>query len=293
MHKANKIYTLMNKINFLAKDSFPASIETFDRMQQATNMVATLALLGGSNYILSGCEEKEGQIQPGIIVVAGEILPFVGGSPLEFIKIQETKRELEAFDELYPEAYIDRVVTFSADGILKWESVKRIISNQELLHRLDSIRGDDPGTVKMWAGQISKIPKDYMLCDGSPLENEKYPELKEILGAAYGVDGSNSFKLPDLRNRFVVGYNNANDDYNLLGKIGGEARIVLTEDQLPPHSHSFLGVRKDSNNWRGTGEAVGSYTVYEQNQTTDSTGKGESHENRPPYFVLAYIIKVK
>lgn len=283
----------MDKINFTAKDSFPVSVETMDRLQKATSMVASLALLGGNTYILSGCEEIDNQIQPGIIIIAGEILPFLGGAPLEFVTIHETKRQLEAFDELYPEAYIDRVAQFSATGQLKWEEVKRIISNQELLHRLDSIRGDDPGTVKMWAGQISKIPADYMLCDGSPLDNEKYPELKETLGAAYGVEGSNSFKLPDLRNRFVVGYNNANDDYNLLGKTGGDDSIVLTENQLPPHSHSFLGVRKDSNNWRGTGEAVGSYTVYEQDQTTNITGDGQPHENRPPYFVLAYIIKVK
>lgn len=46
----------MDKVNFLAKDDFPVSTDTLNRLQEATSMVANLALLGGTNlYTIRVC----------------------------------------------------------------------------------------------------------------------------------------------------------------------------------------------------------------------------------------------
>lgn len=284
----------MNKVNFLAKENFPQSTHTFDFLQKMIHLAGNMALLGGDNYILSGCvDDQDGNVSEGLIVINGELLAFVGGAKKSKIKIQETK-ESDHFNGVdYPEAYIHRKVGFDDDGDILWDDLKQVLTNKALEERFSSIKGDAPGTVKMWAGQISKIPDDYMLCDGRPLEKSKYPELDRNLDSIYGVEGNNNFKLPDLRKRFIVGFDNADEEYKHQGGTGGSKDVTLTTDQIPSHSHDFDGVRTDSNNWRGTGEAIGSWTVYGNSMQTSTAGGGQSHENRPPYFVLAYIIKVK
>jgi formylmethanofuran dehydrogenase subunit C len=69
----------MNKINFTAKDNFPLSSDTMEMMQQMIGLNANLALLGGTNYILSGCVDDGTNVTDGIIVVDGELIPFEGG----------------------------------------------------------------------------------------------------------------------------------------------------------------------------------------------------------------------
>lgn len=296
----------MDKINFLAKDSFPASIETFDRMQKATNMAASLALLGGSNYILSGCEEKEGQIEPGIIVIAGEILPFVGGAPLEFITIQVTKHELEAFDELYPEAYIDRTVIFSAEGKLKWADIKRIVTNQELNVKLESLKSEAPGFVKKWSGLVERLDEEFMLCDGRQLLTKDYPELAWY----YGKENSESFSIPDLRKRFIVGLDTGHKEYKEIGMTGGSETVTAGIEHMPPHDHVY----SDDINARNGFPNIESgfprlYDAVTSNTSARSEGTGAAFfttktgglengsvkplENRPPFYVLAYVVRVK
>lgn len=284
----------MNKANFLAKENFPQSTYTFDFMQKTIHLAGSMALLGGDNYILAGCvEDKSGNVSEGLITINGELLPFAGGAKKDKVKIQETK-ESDHFNGVdYPEAYIHRKVIFADDGDILWDDLKQVLTNKALEQKISSIKGDAPGTVKMWAGTVSSIPSEYMLCDGKPLKNDDYPELYKNLNAIHGIEGNDSFLLPDLRKRFVVGYDNQNEDYERIGQIGGTEKVELTIDQIPPHSHEFKGVRTDSNNWRGTGEAIGSWTVFESDRQTSDVGGGQSHENRPPYFVLAYIIKVK
>ena len=175
------------------------------------------------------------------------------------------------------------------------------------------ITGDAPGTVKMWSGQVVKISSDYRLCDGSLLSVKEYPELFENLGVTFGGDGVSSFALPDIRGRFVVGYDVSKTDYNGISKdkIGGSEKVTLTEAQLPKHDHtnnstfSKLSAKAsdideqsspgsiDPNN-AGREYNVGSMSEQRWNEATIQTvGNGEAHENRPPYFVLAYIIKVR
>lgn len=283
----------MNRGNFTAKDNFPVSTFTYDFLQKMSHLAGNLAQLGGQNYILSGCVMTGTTVSAGLIVINGEILPFEGGTKKAKITIQETV-DTDHFNGIdYTESYIHRSAKFASNGEYNWSDFVRVLTNKELEEKINLITGDVPGTVKMWAGQVAKIPADYMLCDGSVLLNTDYPELYENLGGLHGTEGTTGFKLPDMRDRFVVGYNNQNSDYDIIGHKGGYKEITLTVDQMPSHTHQFPGVRTDSNNWRGTGEPVGSWTVYGDTKSTQSTGGNKAHENRPPYFVIAYIIKVK
>jgi len=123
---------------------------------------------------------------------------------------------------------------------------------------VDGLTGSIPsGVIMLWSGSIASIPTGWVLCNGS--------------------NGT-----PDLRNRFIVG---AGSTY-AVAATGGEAAHTLTIDEVPSHTHSYRF---------GTGSAgdpVGVGGGYITNSSTGSTGGGQSHNNLPPYYALAYIMKI-
>lgn len=128
------------------------------------------------------------------------------------------------------------------------------------------------GVIVMWSGAANAIPAGWTLCNGS--------------------NGA-----PDLRNRFVVG---AGGGYS-VGERGGQDRVTLTVDQIPSHNHQYAG----DDEVRYADTVGGSYEngkKYDaksdedkgnpRNYYTTSTGGSQSHENRPPYYALCYIMKL-
>lgn len=122
-----------------------------------------------------------------------------------------------------------------------------------------------------------------------------YPELVEKLS---GGNTAQSATLPDLRNRFIVGYNPNDTDYNTIGKTGGSKTVQLTDKQsgLPLHTHGVkftIGEGSDANWYKATVNGNKTQTLRGPIPTTEAGGVGaeQPHENRPPYYVLAYLIK--
>jgi len=305
----------MNSINFTAKDNFPLSSDTMNMLQQMVKLNANMALLGGQNYILSGCDEYNNgtMVNDGYIVINGELLEFAGGAKQEKITIAETSQTLHAFGVDYPESYIFRTAKFSGTGEYEWKNFVQVLTNGELQQKIEAITGDTPGTVKMWAGSEANKPANYEICDGKPLQISLYPELYSIIAVSFGGDGKNNFNLPDLRGRFIVGYNSLDTDYNNVGKTGGAKEVTLETKHLPSHNHrdvtdgsfdklSSIAADIDSSNTPASVDSVNADKEYRvagmtSNQwkqaTIKSVGGDQAHENQPPYFVLSYIIKVK
>ena len=74
--------------------------------------------------------------------------------------------------------------------------------------------------------------RQYVLAAGQDLSINNYTALYSLIGTTYGQLNSMSFKLPDLRGKFVIGADGVN--YN-TGAKGGESAITLTTTQLPTH----------------------------------------------------------
>lgn len=119
------------------------------------------------------------------------------------------------------------------------------------------------GAIIMWSG--SQVPTGWALCDGTK-------------------------GTPNLRDRFIVG---AGASY-VVGDTGGANSVRLNENQLPSHSHNYSFKVAGASGILATWEsdfyyAGSSSTSYSTTKTTAAAGGGQAHENRPPYYALAFI----
>lgn len=144
------------------------------------------------------------------------------------------------------------------------------------------------GEIVIWPN--SYPPDKYLYCAGTAISRTIYADLFAKIGTIYGAgDGSTTFNLPNLINKFPKMYNpspGANSEDH-MGGTGGANTITLTEGQMPKHSHQ---------NGRGNpGSAKSSWTAantanYASFQTSETAGNDEPHENRPPFLSLNFII---
>ena len=88
------------------------------------------------------------------------------------------------------------------------------------------------GSIVMFAG--STAPQGWLLCDGSAVSRSTYSALFDIIGTDYGAgDESTTFNVPDLTGRVAIG---SSPNYPSASR-GGEEAHVLTEQEIPSHSH--------------------------------------------------------
>lgn len=167
------------------------------------------------------------------------------------------------------------------------------------------------GGIIMWSGDTADIPDGWALCDG---ENG----------------------TPDLRARFIVGYDDriaglpsyGDIGYNTISNTGGQKNIPLTVANIPSHTHGAGTLTTLSagahthyvtNKYSKTDDdedganrvcmtplaetgsipstvytdssGVHSHTISGSTDNGSTTLIGQPHENRPPYYVLAFIMK--
>ena len=133
------------------------------------------------------------------------------------------------------------------------------------------------GGIIMWSGSANEVPDGWALCDGRTISGKTTPNLK---------------------GKFVVGYDPSDSDYNAVGKTGGYKNITLTVEQIPAHKHNnsvrTVGYAAAYN---GSKEAAtfdgNSKNNGHENIIGQDTGGGQPHENRPPYYAMCFIMRVK
>jgi microcystin-dependent protein len=166
----------------------------------------------------------------------------------------------------------------------------RITESLEVLGDISGNLVGLKGMILMWSGSIASIPDGWKLCNGQ--------------------NGT-----PDLRSRFVVGASTTGSvldtgltvkEFSPTGTKGGAETVALDTTQIPAHDHLYSmalsnndgGPGSTPNPWsakgnalpvvdKGTARDYGPYTLY-----TGVQGGGQPHQNMPPYYALAYIMKV-
>jgi len=160
------------------------------------------------------------------------------------------------------------------------------------------------GGIIMWSG--STVPDGWTLCNGVT---------------------NNGITPPNLSGRFVVGIgSNGTTSYSHTNK-GGEDAVTLSASQMPQHNHTFTtssngnhthqierlpydsqgsgismqsmgGSSNNDEGWTGVdtrtrGASISTNGNHNHSGTTEYNGSSTAHENRPAYYAIAYIMRVK
>jgi microcystin-dependent protein len=156
-----------------------------------------------------------------------------------------------------------------------------------------------PGTITMFGG--INPPTGWLFCDGSSLIVLEYQSLFNAIGYTYG-GATTTFNIPDTRGRTSIGSGTGSAlTARTLGNKGGEETHVLTEGEMPSHTHSSNATGTTIGliiaNGQNTASNVDSSTVEPniyappQALTINSTGSGNAHNVMQPFIVFNYLIK--
>jgi len=151
--------------------------------------------------------------------------------------------------------------------------------------------GEPIGTITMWAGLASNIPAGYLLCDGSAISRTEYSVLFSAISTVHGVgNGSSTFNIPNLTDKFIVGASNSTGDTTYPGvspaATGGSADATLVS-----HTHT-IRTGQDEDDGEGVVEFVDNASQVHNRNMASTEGTSATNKNLPPYYSLCYLIKV-
>lgn len=152
------------------------------------------------------------------------------------------------------------------------------------------------------------VPEGWAPCDGQLLSIAQNNALFSLLGTKYGGDGVNSFALPDLRGRTVIGRGMGPGlTPHTQGEMAGVENVTLMSTNLPAHVHGMTASSSDADTKSPMGASLGSLgressaiyasgasgsTPVPMASNTTSAGGNQPHNNMQPYLVLNYCISL-
>ena len=157
------------------------------------------------------------------------------------------------------------------------------------------------GEIRMFAGSFA--PAGWAFCDGQLIPISENDALFVLIGTTYGGDGQETFALPNLQSRSPM---HAGTGPGLSGRqlaeTGGVEEVTLSVQQIPSHTHPFMGTNDPAsakgalNNvmGRGPSEVYASEFTPEALNAASITPQGGSqpHENMQPFLVISFIISL-
>jgi microcystin-dependent protein len=149
----------------------------------------------------------------------------------------------------------------------------------------------------MFAGNFA--PAGWMFCEGQLLPISDNETLFNLIGTTYGGDGTSTFGLPDLRGRIPIHQGGG----FTLAQSGGAEQVTLTVNQIPAHSHPFLGSTSAANNANPGGNVVAQASTFfaylnappttpMAQQAAGAAGSSQPHENCQPCLCIDFIISL-
>lgn len=210
--------------------------------------------------------------------------------PVRFVALSDDSAAFLFACAAFYQSRFNWLVEGEAPNDEEWNEIQRLIGKTE-----HALMNPLVGLIFPHAlGAIAGLP--LLPCNGAVYNRSDYPILYEKLDAVYIID-EDTFRVPDMRDRFVVGegLDRSIDD------SGGEAEHVLTDGEMPihshtnsPHAHSEI-IASPTIGAAITGvpvpsaiPAVGSTGF--ASVVIDSAGGGAAHNNMPPFVTCRWAI---
>lgn len=191
-----------------------------------------------------------------------------------------------------------------SEGRYRDEPMDAVDQINDLKRRLESLEQNPnvggafspAGAISAFAGPAANVPSGYLVCNGAAVSRVTFARLFAAIGTTWGAgDGSATFNLPDLIDKWLVGAGNL---YALASTVGSTTHthtISATHTHTNPdtsttgdHAHTSSGTDSGGSHTHGIpqgtdqtsgvgGTAV--FTVSHQSHTHGGTNSGGSHSH--------------
>jgi microcystin-dependent protein len=165
------------------------------------------------------------------------------------------------------------------------------------------------GAIIMWSGSVATIPSGYALCDGSSGTPDLRGRFIVGAGGSYAVDavgGEASHTLtagevPNHGHTASTGGASADHTHSTPDHRHGASVDLVRAQAAGATGYTRYGTGASRHvpagdyvtDYSGGGTTGGRSADHSHAVTVNSTtGGGGAHENRPPYYALAYIMKL-
>ena len=145
------------------------------------------------------------------------------------------------------------------------------------------------GVITLWYGAENNVPEGWAICNGQVSNGIQTPNLtgRFVVGAGQ-----------EIKNGSLTGKAGDGGDVYMPGTTGGERSHTLSVGEMPSHNHSTTMYTADVvASWKNARTFLMPTDHYGSESKCDITssqsGSNQAHENRPPYYALLYIMKVK
>ncbi len=172
------------------------------------------------------------------------------------------------------------------------------------------------GAIMMWSGSLSNIPSGWALCNGS----NGTPDLRNkfIVGAGddYVIGNNGGKKEITLEEKYLPPHSHTRGSMEITGSLvntdttehltysdGVKSSGALSTSAPKGSDNSGIGASagasiqeiyfKASDGWTGNTSVYGGEVVSTDSKTGVETRETQKLDIRPPYYALAYIMKIK
>lgn len=164
------------------------------------------------------------------------------------------------------------------------------------------------GIIVAWSGTVANIPNGWGLCDGTNGTPDLRGRFLRMLSKPGNANNAGYYSEPvslpgvDPKAKASQGSGNGSSIDGLeklsqivgglqIGSTGGTDAYQLQIAEMPTHSHGNLGVTNYGGGDFTGGARMGDFGTWTANPAFN-TGGSSGHPSTPPYYVVAYIMKL-
>ena len=166
----------------------------------------------------------------------------------------------------------------------------------------EPIEGVPSGAIIMWSGSIASIPSGWALCNGA----NGTPDLRNrfVIGSSVDVSGVSNTEVTGANTKtggskdaIVVSHTHTQDAHSHTGSTnstGDHTHTISTGGAGSTVSRAATGLNVASGS--ATTSSAGAHThtvaIGDSTPTINNTGSSGTNANLPPYYALAFIMKL-
>ncbi len=260
--------SLDTNIKEAIKQVYNADVEAIRNLSEVATKLQAGGLTIPGNLTVTGDINSQGNLTTNGNILSKGNMAVEGGN----INLGNKEKDQWVFHAPADDRGLLSISRVQTDGTVNWSNGLTLLTSADGKQNLGGNFNLIPrGTIVSWTGTTA--PAGWILCDGA-----------------------NGSGTPDLRGRFILGFGQGTGLSNRpMGQAGGEEAHTLNINEIPAHRHNFGRDYWTRDLPANAGVDLGNIRNQYANDSSGETtfaGGSQPHNNMPPFYVLAYIMKL-